>query len=176
MSSYGLWPVDVMTSWLADDAMVLAAQAGTSIGSGIYEELNPRMVQAPRSVVVAYEQAAYFLALGARRALREGNSAAADVLLTELDRVLAEGNEIKGETTFLCRTAGVACPRGGAGRVLADAAEVIETSGLNPDDAIQIESALRTNRRSFLILQALPVIGAVGLGAVIGTWWYRTQQ
>lgn len=177
MTDYGMiWPLTAITSWMADDTMVLAAKTGTSLGPSIYDEIPARMTTAPGDVTEAYEQATYFVALAIRRALREGNSAAADALQADLDQLLVEGDAVRDETGWMCSTLGVGCPRGGSAPVLQDAIEAVETSGLGQDDVVQISTILASNRRSFLVWQAVPVVVAVGLGATVGLWWRRRRQ
>jgi len=53
---------------------------------------------------------------------------------------------------------------------------MVEDSGLNPDDMVQITSILSSNRRSFLIKQAIPAVVAVGAGVALGVWWRRRKQ
>lgn len=164
------WPVDVATSWLADDTMVMAAMAGTSVGPSVYDELDRRMTRAPRGVPEAYEQATYFVALGARRAMREGNEAAADVLLSELDGLLAEGESVRGEVGWTCSITGYGCPRGGSVRVLGDAIRAVDESGLNPDDALQLRSFLVRNRNSLIVRRAIPVVAVLAGSIALGSW------
>lgn len=171
MSDYGLWPLDTVTSWLADDTMVLAAQAGTSIGPSIYDELPSRLTRAPKSVSAAYEQATYFVALAARRAMREGETASSNLLMADLDQLLAEGEVVSGEVNLFCQLTGFGCPRGGAGRVLADAIDAIEDSGLNTDDTLQITTYLKANRRSLIVQRAIPIAAVIGVGVAAGLFW-----
>ena len=173
MSDYGLWPLDTVTSWLADDTMVLAARAGTSIGPSIYDELPSRLTRAPKSVSAAYEQATYFVALGARRAMREGETTATNLLLADLDQLLAEGEVVSQEVNFFCQLTGFGCPRGGAGRVLADAIDAIEDSGLNADDVLQITTYLKANRRALIVQRAVPIAAVLGVSVAAGLWWQR---
>lgn len=175
--SYGLVsPFSLAQSWLADETMVMAARSGVSIGASVYGELDARMVRAPGNVMVAYEQALYFLALAARRAMREGQSDAADFLLNALDRTMAEGDAVEAEVNWFCRTLGVACPSGGSVQVLQEAIDAIQGSGLNLDDSTQLASILRSNKWALQIKQALPLIAATGIGVVVGTWWYRRKN
>ena len=173
MSDYGLWPIDTVTGWLADDTMIFAAQSGTSIGPSAYDELPSRMVRAPKSVSAAYEQATYFVALAARRAMREGESASVNMLLADLDQLLAEGEVVSQEVNLICQLTGVGCPRGGAGRVLSDAIEAIEDSGMNTDDILQINTYLKANRRALLVQRAIPIAAVLGVSVVAGLWWRR---
>lgn len=172
--NYGMtWPISL---WSANDSMVSSARANLSVGSSAYDELPQNMTEAPGTILKAYEQATYFVALGARRAMRENNAAASDYLLTELDRLLDEEEAVQDETNWLCSLVGVGCPKGGSGKVLQEAIEVVEDSGLNPDDMVQITSILSSNRRSFLIKQAIPAVVAVGAGVALGVWWRRRKQ
>lgn len=174
MSDYGLvWPLNTVMSWAADDTMVLAAQAGTSVGPSFYDGLDSRMTRPPKSVSEAYEQATYFVALAARRAMREGESGASNLLLADLDQFLAEGEVVSGEVNWLCQWTGVGCPRGGATRVLADAIDAVEESGLNADDTLQITTYLKSNRRSLLVQRAVPVAAVLGISVAVGLWWQR---
>jgi hypothetical protein len=156
-------------------SMVLAARTGVSVGTSAYDTLDARMVQAPSNVLVAYEQATYFIALAARRALREDETAAATALQSALSAVAAESDAVSAKVNWFCRTIGVACPRGGSVRVLREAAEAIELSGLNVDDRTQIVNILDSNRRALQLKQAVPLIVTAGVGLAFGTWWYHKR-
>lgn len=166
----------ITKSWLADNAMVLAAQKRLSTGSTAYAELEPRMTRAPTDVLVAYEQASYFLALGARRAQREGETTAQTALLNELTLLLADAADLKERVSAICLYTGTFCPSKGSAQVLSDAADAIEASGLNVDDAARITAILRGNARSVQLKKLLPVIGLIGIAAIAGSFWYRKHK
>jgi len=167
-------PYSTVTSWLADDSMVLAARSGISTSPAIYSELDPRMTSAPSNLMVAYEQAVYFIALAARRAMREKLPTTS--LFSSLAQVEAEANAVSEGATWLCTIAGVGCPAGGAGLVLEHAATAIEGSGLGVDDVVQLTSILRRNKWSFQLRRALPVLASGLLGIGVGVWWWRSRQ
>jgi hypothetical protein len=155
--------------------MVAEAQAGVSVGPSVYDSLDSRMTSAPKNLMVAYEQALYFLAIGVRRALRDNNPASTS-LSRALDRLKVDGDAVHAQVTWLCSTTGVMCPSGGAGAVLQEAIDAIERSGLSLDDMIQITTHLKSNKRWFQLRQALPfVVGTLVLGGA-ATWWWRRPR
>lgn len=165
---------ETVSSWLADESMVLAARSGVSASPAIYAEIDSRMERAPSNLMVAYEQAVYFVALAARRALRE--RLPTEGLMAALNRLDDEAGAAKAGMTWLCTIAGVGCPAGGAGEVLQHAIEVVEDSGLGTDDVVQITTILRSNRWGFQIRRAAPVIVSGLLGVSIGVWWWRSRR
>jgi hypothetical protein len=178
MNLFSLTPLGVATStvssWLADDSMVLAAQSGVSIGADIYEQLDSRMTHTPSSVMVAYEQAAYFLALAVRRALREGTPTS--VLTQALSRIGAEAEAASDDVSWMCRSTGYGCPSGGSVSVLNDAIDAIEAANLPQDDEVQLLSLLKSNRWGVQVRQAVPVGVAILSGLAAGAWWYHKRR
>lgn len=160
-----------VSDWLADDTMSAAAHAGVSVGPEVYNTLNPAMIKAPSDLMVAYSQAVYFIALAARRAMRNRESDAATRLLAALSQVEAAGTAANLEVGWVCSTTGVFCPGRGGSEVLGDAIEAIETSGLNSDDTITITSILKANKRAYQFLQALPYLAVAGVSTLTFLWW-----
>jgi hypothetical protein len=155
--------------------MVAEAQAGVSVGPSVYDSLDSRMTSAPKNLMVAYEQALYFLAIGVRRALRDNNPTSTS-LSQALSRIGTDANAVHDQVTWLCTTTGMMCPSGGSGAVLQEAIDEIERSGLSPDDVIQITTHLKSNKRWFQIRQALPfVVGTLVLGGAAAWWWRRPR-
>lgn len=165
-----------VSSWLADDTMLLSARNKISIGPDIYQKLDPRMVVAPENLNVAFEQAVYFVALAARRALRESNVPAYETLMTGLEDIVTRAEAEYGNTSWMCTISGWGCASGGAAEVLGQALQIVELSGLNVDDEVQISAILAGNKRAVQIKQAVPVIAAVAVGAVIGTIIYQVRN
>lgn len=163
-----------MSSWTADDSMLLAAKSGASLSSAIYSQLDPRMTSAPADLMVAYEQAIYFVALAARRAMREQVNT--DGIFRDLAQIEAEAEAARAEVTWLCTMTGVNCPSGGAGGVLQDAIDAVERSGLGSDDVVQITSILNSNMWYFQLKRAAPVAAAALLGVGVGVWWWRSRR
>lgn len=161
-----------LTDWLTDKSMIVSAQTGISVGTGAYDEIPARMKTAPRDLMGAYEQAVYFLALAARRAMR-GEESAQTPLLQGLNVLLAEASLADDNASVLCSLTGFGCPTRGSGAVLQEAMDIVEQSGLNPDDASQICSILAYNKRVFQLWQAAPYLVLVAAGAAAGTWWWR---
>lgn len=162
------------SSWLVDDTMVMSARAGVSIGPDVYDQMDSRMTHMPKNVMVAYEQALYFVALAARRAMRN-NEPAVSALLRSLDSLQADADAVSAKVNWICTTTGVACPSGGSANVLQQAIDAVEHSGINLDDRTQICAVLKANRRAVQFRQVLPVLAAVGVGALAGTWWLRRR-
>jgi hypothetical protein len=162
------------SGWFADETMVVSAKAGVSVGPSAYDTIPSSLLRAPRNLLAAYDQATYYVALGARRAMREGETQAANALLSDLDQLVAEGTTIEGDVGWVCSTLGVGCPRGGSARVLADAIDAVDSSGLNAGDTVEIRSRLVGNRRELQLRQALPVVAAIGAGVAFGMWWRRS--
>lgn len=161
-----------ITDWLTDKSMIVSAQTGISIGIGAYDEIPARMKTAPRNLMGAYEQAVYFLALAARRAMR-GEESAQTPLLQGLNVLLAEASLADDRSSLLCSLTGIGCPTRGSGAVLQEAIDIVEQSGLNPDDVQQIVSILAYNKRIFQLWQAAPYLVLVAAGAAAGTWWWH---
>lgn len=163
--------VSTAMGWIVDNQMAAAAQAGVSVGPEVYNTLAPRMTKAPSDLMVAYEQAVYFIALAARRALRNRETQASSTLLNALAQVQAEGDQVHQDISWACSTLGVFCPSRGGGEVLSDAIDVIESSGLNSDDMITITSILRANKRAYQFLQVLPYLAVAGVSTLTLLWW-----
>ena len=159
------------SEWLADDTMSLAAKGGVSVGPEVYNNLNPVMTKAPSDLMVAYSQAVYFIALAARRALRNRESEVSARLLQALSQVESAGSAANQEVNWMCSTTGTFCPGRGGGEVLGDAIDAIENSGLNSDDTITITSILKANKRAYQFLQALPYLAVVGVSTLTFFWW-----
>jgi hypothetical protein len=156
--------------------MVGLAYAGVSADRSIYNELEPRMTKAPSDLMVAYEQAAYFIAVGARRADYDGNDQASDYLLAQLTALNEEASAVEEKISLLCSYGGVMCPKGGSAKVLSHAIEAIESSDLSSDDQARIVTILKSNKRAVQIRRAIPWIALVGVGAAAGTWWWRSRR
>lgn len=167
------------TSWLADDAMVIGALGNSflspvGVSTSVYANLDPRMTRTPANAMVAYEQAAYFVALATRRAINMGATGAKTYLSSSLRQILADGEAAADRTNFVCRTTGYLCPVRGALTALNAAIEAISESTLPQDEVLRILPILRRSRRMLLLRLALPWAGLIALGAVAGTYWYRS--
>ena len=156
--------------------MAKAAASGVRYGNtgiGMYDQLDPTMVVGPRNVLKAYEQAVYFVSVATLRALDEGERGAARYLQTVLGELQDDAAETYEKVNWVCSTFGVACPTSGSTEVLDRAITAVRMSGLNADDANMIERIIGSNKTSFYLRQAIPVIATVGAGAVLGTLLYR---
>jgi hypothetical protein len=165
-------------AWLANKAttstMILAAQKGfPALGREVYLQLPPDMVRGPSTVLQAYEQAIYFLAVAVRRA-DATNEAAGDPLLLSLEQFIAEADTTSEGAGVVCRTTGFFCPGGSAG-VLQRTIDAIEASKLNVDDRARIVAILKANRRAVMVRQAIPYATVAGL-AVVGLLWFRGRR
>ena len=60
-------------SWVSQSTMIALARAGKAADPSVYKSLDSAMTSVPDNVIEAYAQAAYFLALAARRADYEGD-------------------------------------------------------------------------------------------------------
>lgn len=167
---YGFW--DTISSWFADDTMVAQATAGVSADPSVYETLDKRLLTAPPDARTAYEQAAYFLALGARRADYEGNKVAQDQLYTAMSAAIASRSDDLG---WLCQTTGYMCRGSGRVQILQDAIDSVESSNLNQDDKIRITQLLRRLKRATAIRSAIPLVTLFAIGAGATYWWYRKR-
>jgi len=169
---YGMWPFDTLSSWLADDTMAAQATAGVSVDSSVYDNLDKRLLSPPSDAATAYEQAAYFLAIGARRADYEDNKVAQDQLYTAMTRFISTSSEDIG---VVCRTTGYMCRGGGRVAILQDAIEEIETSALGQDDKVRLLTYLRKLKRATALRSAIPLVVLFGVGAGATYWWYRKR-
>lgn len=172
MQQYGFWPFDTVSSWLADDTMVAQATIGVSADSSVYDSLDERMLSPSPDAVTAYEQAAYFLALAARRADFEGNKGAQDQLFAAMSRALDAKSEDIGT---ICRTTGYMCRGGGRTSILQNTISEIESSSLNQDDKIRLTQYLRKIKRAVAIRSAIPIVTLFAVGAGATYWWYRKR-
>ena len=160
--------------WMADDAMVMAAQSGHGIGPEAYDAIPLRMKGLPQSVMVAYEQAAYFVALGLRRAIANGNAYAEAQLSAQLDALLAEADEASDEVTAFCSMTGFGCPVRGSYAVLGDANEALRLSGLEISDSDEIRSYLKRARLGIVVRTAAPAV-AVAAGTTFLLLWLNKR-
>lgn len=158
------------------NTMVLAAKSGVSIGDGAYAQIPSQMLSRPSSLLVAYEQAVYYIALGIRRALRESNTMAAAHLSTVLQEFEDEEAQVAAEVTWLCTMTGLSCPKGGSAQVLSAAIQAIEDAGLSEDDRVQLTAPLRSNLWGVRVRSAAPAVIAVGLGAAVGAWFFHRKM
>jgi len=172
MNEYGIWPFDTLSSWLADDTMVAQATAGVSADPSVYDTLDERLLTPPPDTVTAYEQAAYFLAIGARRADYEGNKGAQ----SQLYQAVAASLQAKDQSIgVVCRATGFMCRGGGRVAILQNAISEIEASSLNQDDKIRLTQYLRKLKRATAIRSAVPLVILFGVGAGATYWWYRMR-
>ena len=168
--SYGF--TGYMLDWLTGDggsSMVEAAEAGTPVGVEAYVAVPRPMKIAPLTLLDAYEQAAYFVALGIRRAIANGNTLAENNLRAQLAAILAEGDAHRDSRTAICSAAGgLFCKRGGPFGGLGDADEALRMSALEISDSDKIRDFIRTNRRLLTLRTVVPVTLGLGLiGAII---------
>lgn len=173
--SYGF--VGIVTDWLMSDgsSMVEAAEAGTPVGTEAYVAIPSSMKIAPLTLLDAYEQAAYFVALGVRRAIADGNTLAENNLRAQLSAILAEGDAHRDSRTAICSAAGgLFCKMGGSFKVLGNADEALRMSALKIEDSDKIRGFIRTNRRLLTLRTALPIgLGLVLIGGIV---WSATRD
>lgn len=182
--SYGLLPFVVAAStpvvldWLTGGGgspMVEAAEEGKPVGVEAYVGVPRTMRIAPLTLLDAYEQAAYFVALGIRRAIANGNTLAENNLRAQLAVILAEGDAHRDSRTAICSAAGgLFCRRGGSFGVLGNADEALRMSSLEISDSDKIRAFIRTNRRLLTLRTVLPV--TLGLGLVGAILWRSTRD
>lgn len=186
MDDYGIWPLSAASSavttamsWMADDTMVGFAQRGVGVETSVYDALEPRMTKAPDDLMVAYEQAAYFVAVALRRALwlaDEGRDTGSIPFLTaQLSILTGEASEAEGKVGLLCRTTGLWCPTRGTVGVLSDAISVIEDAGLPAEERVQLTAPLKKSRRKVQIRQAVPWVVLAGAGGAAAWYWTRRK-
>lgn len=169
----------VITGWMSAPVYEIVQKAALGVGGigpGVYDSLDARMVKAPANIMVAYEQASYFVAIGVLRALKNDEKGAVTALQNALGRIQAEGAATNEEVNWICEMTGMLCPAGGSGAVLQTAINDIERSGLNSDDSLTLTAILKANKFGFQMKQAVPVIVAIGAGALIGTLIYRWRR
>jgi hypothetical protein len=187
MDEYGIWPLSAASgavtaamSWMADDTMVGFAQRGVGVETSVYDDLEPRMTKAPDDLMVAYEQAAYFVAVALRRAVwlaDEGRDTGSIPFLTsQLSILTGEASEAEGKVGLLCRTTGLWCPTRGTVGVLNDAIKVIDDAGLPEEERVQLVTPLKKSKRSVQIRQAVPWVVLVGVGGVAGWYWMNRKR
>jgi len=164
--------------WMADDAMVLAAQSGQGIGPEAYNNIPMRIRAPPPSLLVAYEQAAYYIALALRRAIDNNNSFAQSYLSEQLAAVLADGEaQAEGSSAF-CRTVGggfPTCRMRGSYAVLGKANEAIRLSSLEIDDGDAIRFFIKRIRLIIVVRTTAPVVG-LAAGTAFLVYWFREES
>lgn len=163
-----------VSSWLADDTMLLGARSGSSLGPEVYDSLDSRMTSAPLSLMVAYEQSIYFLSLALRRAMRERTPTAS--LEAALNAIVVEADQAHEDISWLCGLTGFGCPIRGTVGILDETIDAIESAGLPQDDEVQITSILKRNKLIVQVKEVAPVVVAfvsVGIGLV---WWKRGRH
>lgn len=187
MDDYGIWHLawaaDKMAkgplSWIADDTMVGLAQRGVGVEPNVYASLEPRMTKTPDDLMVAYEQASYFVAIALRRAIwlaDEGNdSGSIPFLSAELTVLSDEAAEAGRKAGFICRSTGLWCPARGSVGVLSDAISVIEDAGLPAEERVQLTAPLKKSRRKVQIRQAVPWVVLAGAGGAAAWYWTRRK-
>ena len=164
---------DTVSSWASDDTQVALATAGTSADTSVYDDLDKRLLTPPRDAVTAYEQAAYFLAIGARRADYEGNKAAQTKLY---EAMKASTYERAADIGWICSTTGYGCKGSGRVAILQNAIDQIKTSGLNQDDQVRLTTYLGALKRGAMIRSAILPLLLVGGGMGIGYWWMKRRK
>ena len=157
MDQYGIWLFD---SWSETQAGL-----GLSAGRDVYDDIPEKFVKAPKSVKEAYDQAAYWLSIGSRRADHEDEEAAQDSLSSALSQLQTTRDESVG---WWCSLTGLACGEQNKAQILRGAIDSIEYSGLNMDDRIIITGYLTKAKNAVVLKAAIPkiAIAAVGVGII----------
>lgn len=154
------WLTKQFSEEVSEYSMYYAAQGGVPVSLDVYQSLPADMTTAPLTSARAYDQAVFFLSLGARRADAENNENARLYLLAGAN-TLEEQREIN--------------PRGVLA-VLAEAIQLIKDSSLLATDKTQILTILQSSRRTALVIRWLPLVGAVGVGTVFYRYFRSTRS
>ena len=174
--------VSAQAQQMAHEYLPSAVDPGVgSIGPDAYSTVPDTMKATPADTGSAYDQALYWLNFGMARASHDNIGAAYAALKVAYSALKAERDKLTVEswTTasgLACHATGWSCPQKGRAEVLQVATNSITASNLPQTDKDKITSALLSSRRGVIIQQALPLIGFVGAGAVIGTLWYRHRS
>ena len=144
------------------------ADIGYSADKSIYGTLNPDMLTEPTTEAQAYDQAAYFIAIAARRADYEGEKEAQDRLWAYLN-VIREGKaEEVGKWCEVAQFIGTGerllCGGGGKIGILKGAIDAIKNSGLNEWDSKKLIGLLKENKKVLVRKAMVPKLIAVGAG------------
>lgn len=144
------------------------ADIGYSADKSIYDSLEPEMLKAPTTEAQAYDQAAYFIAIAARRADYEGEKEAQDKLWAYLNVVregkVAEVGQLCGLAQFTGVGESLACKWGGKIGILKGAIDSIKDSGLNEWDSEKLIGLIRDNKKVLARKALVPKLIAVGAG------------
>jgi hypothetical protein len=160
-----------VTAVLTRDAMVQNALLYQPVGDFIYDELPEWATRPPNTDRDAYRQTAYYLALGLRRALARSQFGVAKTLSDALQTTLEEGDALA--SNLACSTLGLFCSARDMAGILTFGLDAIETSGLDPDDAVRIRLTLRRLRLAVRTRHGVRVAALVGVGGLLGVVAWR---
>lgn len=165
---------ELVPTAFAEHFQVALAYASVPAGEAEFDAAyTSEFKKTPASVLDAYEQAIFWLSFAARRASYHDQGASAAALKKASGALQVEWNEVSSKLGWICTASGYQCPRGGSAAVLTYAITAIEEA--RPPDEDRILAVLKGSRRAVMIRKAIPLVTAVALGAVVGTWWYRRQ-
>lgn len=147
----------------SDDLIYIIAQMGNGVGSDAYAEVPANMSRRPTNMQEAYEQAYFFTALAAQRALRLEDErkipfGSARTLLNELPD-LAQ--------SLVAASAGESVSLSSESAVLSQTKAVIEKSALPSEDKAKIVGFISSNLTSLFWHSSLPWMGGLALGGIV---------
>ena len=160
---------------LSDNPMVMSAQLGRGASPQVYNELDSEILAVPGTVLDAYAQSIYCMAVGIRRAMWDEKPR--NDLEASIAEMSAELEAFKANLGFMCSWTGYFCPTGDPASVLDRTISTIERSSLSEDDKVRINSFLKANRTALWWKKVTPIIGvAVVSTAIVGVVWYRRSR